>query len=189
MPETLVRFVSIVIVALAAAACGGSSTGPVAGPVVSHGDPSAGAQHRAADEPGANDHAASEAPTTAAAEAPPPGPVTCNREGFGPAQLSPQDYATRHGADMTDLTALATSKEQPVEVCSVAGQHEYLLQATCADGSRPLADASAARRARVGSVGPGGRCGAIIDLYQIPCPEQTYEVYMDLYFCLAGDSL
>jgi hypothetical protein len=41
---------------------------------------------------------------------------------------------------------------------------------------------------RVGNTGTGGRCGTIIDLYAVPCPDKQYEVYMDMYHCLPGES-
>ncbi|MFO8072433.1 MAG: hypothetical protein R6V85_11220 [Polyangia bacterium] len=27
------------------------------------------------------------------------------------------------------------------------------------------------------------RCGRIVDLYVVPCPEKDYEIYMDMYHC------
>ena len=111
-------------------------------------------------------------------QGPPAGPVECNRpEQFGPIQLSPEQYARRHGAGVTDLSALKSSKEQPVEVCHVEGEREFLLAARCADGTPPFTSGIAVAKARSGSVGSGGRCRTIIDHYRVPCPEATYEVH------------
>lgn len=116
--------------------------------------------------------------------------LPCNRaDELGPAQVSPGEYAARHGAGVTRLPELTSSKEQPVEVCGVAAQHDFLLAAQCADGSRPFTTRDQVRGARLGNVGPGGRCGAYVDHYQVACPEATYEVFMDLYYCQAGQSI
>ena len=54
----------------------------------------------------------------------------------------------------------------------------------CNDGSRPFkGDANAAHDSRRGNVGPGGRCGRIIDVYIAHCPEGDYEVFGEMYFC------
>ena len=116
--------------------------------------------------------------------------LPCNRaDEFSPAQLSPEEYAARHGAGVTRLPDLASSREQPVEVGGVDAQREFLLQVTCADGSKPFSSADQVADARTGNVGPGGRCEAIVDRYEVRCPEKTYEVYMDLYYCQAGQSI
>jgi hypothetical protein len=115
--------------------------------------------------------------------------LKCNRVNeFGPAQVSEEAYAMRHGAGVRDLSQLSTSKDRPVEVCGIEAELEYLVQARCQDGTRPFATLPEAHRARTGNVGPGGRCDTIIDLYEVQCPEATYEVYMDLYYCQAGES-
>jgi hypothetical protein len=116
--------------------------------------------------------------------------LPCNRaDQFGPAQLSPEEYAARHGAGITRLPDLASSQDQPVEVCGVPAQQDFLLAVECADGSKPFASRDQIRQARTGNVGAGGRCGTVIDLYEVPCPEKTYEVYMDLYYCQAGQTI
>ncbi len=87
----------------------------------------------------------------------------------------------------TDLQKVVTSKERPVEVCGVAGQIRWLLAATCPGGSHPFSGPIEAHRARLGNVGPGGRCGTtIVDLYRVRCPSRTFLVYMDLYECEEG---
>ena len=67
--------------------------------------------------------------------------------------------------------------------CGIPAEMEWLLSVTCSDGSRPFPDYDHAHAARVGNVGPGGKCGSIIDLYEVPCPEGTYKIFIDAYVC------
>ena len=118
------------------------------------------------------------------------GDKTCDQpDVFGPVRLSAAQAEARYAQGHRDLTTLETSKAQPVEVCGVPAQLTWLTAAQCADGSNPFADSRAAHASRDGNVGAGGRCGTIIDLYKVPCPEQTYDVYMDAYHCGPGESL
>ena len=126
---------------------------------------------------------------------PPPGPpplapVDCaSAKKRGQLALSGAQYDLRTGKDARAFADLESSRERPVEVCGVHDQHALLMALTCSDGSRPLATTTDARRARLGSVGTGGRCSPLIDLYRITCPERRYDVYMDAYFCGAAQSL
>ncbi|MGE3766251.1 MAG: hypothetical protein AB7L94_28625, partial [Kofleriaceae bacterium] len=61
----------------------------------------------------------------------------------------------------------------------------WLSRMTCKDGSHPLPTRNDAERVRVGNVGEGGRCGRIIDQYQVECPEMTYDIFIDAYRCEA----
>lgn len=123
-------------------------------------------------------------PPVAAAVAP-----SCERPGgvFGPVVLP--DGQPRYGEGVTSLDGLSVSKARPVEACAVNGLLAWLTSARCADGSAPFANADIAHSARVGSVGQGGQCGSIIDLYTVRCPEAVYEVHMDLYMCRDGEGL
>lgn len=100
-------------------------------------------------------------------------------------RLSPSQWAGRYGCGATHYSQLRTSHHSPVEVCGHAAQYEYLANLRCDDGSYPFASPMAAAAARVGNVGKGGRCGHIVDLYDVVCPEGRYEIYIDLYFCPA----
>ncbi|MEL6342568.1 MAG: hypothetical protein AAFV53_05510 [Myxococcota bacterium] len=102
---------------------------------------------------------------------------------FTPVLVDPEDLDRRIGANAKAFAELKTSKDRPVEVCQVAGQLDTLTRLTCNDGSNPFTDRDAAHAARTGNVGQGGRCGSVIDLYVVPCPEGEYNVYMDLYVC------
>ncbi|MFV8749466.1 hypothetical protein ACNOYE_02815 [Nannocystaceae bacterium ST9] len=111
--------------------------------------------------------------------------ITCERpEQFGPVIVSAEQFATRHAATATKFSAVASSKEQPAEVCGIAAGVELLVSLTCDDGTNPFAgDWNAAHSSRAGNVGPGGRCGSIIDRYVVACPEGSFDVYIDAYIC------
>ncbi|RVU42372.1 hypothetical protein EA187_15960 [Lujinxingia sediminis] len=110
-------------------------------------------------------------------------PITCSS---GPFQsLSPRQYAARHGCGVSDITALTSSHQRPVETCEIQGQQAFLMNLQCADGSTPVTSRQAAASMRQGSRKGGGRCNNPVDLYVIPCPEGDYEVYIDLYMCPA----
>ena len=93
------------------------------------------------------------------------------------------EWARRKGAGLTRYRAAVSTKESPDEMCGVGAANEWLETLACDDGSRPITDRGAAEPARAGSVGPGGRCGAIIDHYVIPCPESKYDIFIDAYIC------
>ncbi len=85
------------------------------------------------------------------------------------------------------LEEVKSSKEKPVEVCGVKGQLQWLMKAYCADGKHPFRSLREAHKSRVGSIGEGGRCGKIVDLYRVPCETKVYEVYMSLYHCTESE--
>jgi hypothetical protein len=166
-----------------AVACGGSSTEPA---------------EPAPASPEAAQPAAGDAPAT-----PPAGPTdqqtgpswgdtsvcTQRADQFGPITLDARQATGRYGHGSTRFDQILSSKERPVEVCGTAGELDWLFSTSCADGSHPFADRAAAHGARRGSVGGGGRCGSVIDAYDVPCPEKRYEVYLDMYMCGPGESI
>lgn len=79
------------------------------------------------------------------------------------------------------LSQTPSSKAAPIEVCMPGGEMEWIFNAQCDDGTNPFATLDAAYEARAGSVGAGGRNGNVLDLYEVRCPEKTYEVFMDMY--------
>jgi hypothetical protein len=97
--------------------------------------------------------------------------------------IPPPEWARRNGVRVTAYRAASSTKAAPIEMCGVSAANEWLTTLRCDDGSRPIADRREAERARIGSVGPGGRCGAIIDHYVIPCPEASYKIFIDAYIC------
>lgn len=100
-----------------------------------------------------------------------------------PVGVSAADYANRKGATTTRFSQHASTAETPIEVCGISSQMQWLLAATCDNGEKPFRSYEHAHSARVRNVGGGGRCGSIIDLYAVSCPEATYEIYLDAYIC------
>jgi hypothetical protein len=93
------------------------------------------------------------------------------------------EWERRKGAGVTKFSGVKTTKDSPVEVCGIPAENEWLVAATCNDGSHPFHGRSEAEGSRSGNVGEAGRCGSIIDLYKVKCPEATYEIYLDGYVC------
>jgi hypothetical protein len=109
---------------------------------------------------------------------------TCAQtEVYAPVGVPRAEWEKRRGANAGRYSAVKTTKDEPVEVCGIPAQMEWLLAARCNDGSMPFEDYDHAHAARVGNVGQGGSCGSIIDLYEVPCPEGTYSIYIDAYVC------
>ncbi|MCL4225685.1 MAG: hypothetical protein KJZ91_14595 [Myxococcales bacterium] len=110
----------------------------------------------------------------------------CGSEGTEPVAMARAAWTTRKAATVTRYSQATSTKEAPIEVCGIGdpeGQLAWLVAMTCDDGSRPFRSPDHAHAARVGNVGAGGRCGSIIDLYEVRCPERTYQIYLDAYVC------
>jgi hypothetical protein len=101
---------------------------------------------------------------------------------FGPFTLTGSQAAARYGHGARKVTDAPTTKDKAVEVCGIPASRSWLQSVTCAGGETPK------QLGRRGSVGEGGRCGAIIDAYELGCPEQTYDVFIDIYMCGPGES-
>jgi hypothetical protein len=84
---------------------------------------------------------------------------------------------------LTKFSQVLSSKHEPVELCGVSTENFWLSTLLCDDGSRPLSNRSAAEQARLGNIGNGGRCGSIVDHYQVRCPEKPYDVFIDGFVC------
>lgn len=108
----------------------------------------------------------------------------CTQEDPGKAVGMPKaEWDKRNGAGVTKFSEAKSTKAAPIEVCTIDAETEWLASLTCDDGSQPIDGREAAEMARVGNVGKGGRCGSIIDLYRVKCPEASYELYVDGYVC------
>ena len=110
-------------------------------------------------------------------------------EEFGPVQLSVEQASRRHGLQAKTFADAPSSKDRPIEVCGIPEQRQWLMQTSCADGSKPYKSPRDVSASRQGNVGAGGRCGSIVDLYIAKCPEAQYDVYMDMYMCPEGQSV
>lgn len=100
-----------------------------------------------------------------------------------PVGVSPDEAAKRYGAHDRTFADSPSSVKQPIEVCGVPEELGYLMRLTCADGSHPFPDRGTAITIGLGPVGPGGRCGRIVEHFVAPCAEHGYDVYMDPYRC------
>jgi hypothetical protein len=108
----------------------------------------------------------------------------CNANDPGKAVGMPRaEYDKRNGAGVTKFSQAKSTKELPIEVCTIPAETDWLASLSCDDGTQPIDGHQAAEMARVGNVGKGGRCGSIIDLYRIKCPEKSYDLYVDGYVC------
>jgi hypothetical protein len=128
-------------------------------------------------------------PAGAAATTAPPSSVTCTRDDplFGPVRVSTEAYASRAGVMAQRFSELATTKQRPLEECGLKTVIVRLTALRCDNGSNPFGnDLNAAHMSRAGSFGPGGRCDSIIDRYDVPCPEKTYQIFADGYVCPPG---
>ncbi len=118
------------------------------------------------------------------------GGLACGRKDndiFAPSLVPDDAYASRNGVMAARFSQLTTSMERPLEECGLRTVLRRLVALTCDDGSNPFRrDPRAAHASRRGSMGAGGRCEQIIDVYVVNCPEKTYEVYADMYFCTEG---
>ncbi len=116
-----------------------------------------------------------------------PSEITCTKpEQFGPVIVTEDQYARRRGARAARFSDEPTTLQQPIEECAVIGSLRRLLSLVCDDGSNPFRAPEAAHGSRAGNLGPGGRCGSVVDLYKVPCPEKTYDVHIDMYVCRDG---
>ena len=93
------------------------------------------------------------------------------------------DWERRNGAGVTKFSLAHSTKQAPIEVCTIHAENEWLMSLRCDDGSHAIADHDAAEMARVGNVGKGGRCNSVIDHYRVKCPEASYDVFLDGYVC------
>lgn len=111
--------------------------------------------------------------------------TACTRaEEFGPVLVVRERFEARNGAAAATFSSLSTSEARPLEECGVEATLRKLVSLRCNDGSNPFdQDLRMAHASRRGSVGPGGQCGSMIDVYEIVCPERKYEVFADSYVC------
>ena len=119
--------------------------------------------------------------------------VVCHQRSDGSFELNSEDVLRRRGLGDRVFSDTASSVDKPIEVCGIYGELQWLTRLTCADGSRPFGkDLAKAHASRKGSRPGKPRCGApgpFLDIYEVPCPEKRYAVYMDMYECGPGEDL
>src|SRR5688572_12727187 len=80
----------------------------------------------------------------------------------------------------------------PLQLCHMNGglgrtDYSYVASYRCSDGSVPLQrDPVRGAQSRRGNVGAGPD-GHVVDLYDVPCPSGSVELYVDAYHC--GDDV
>ncbi|HTJ45273.1 MAG TPA: hypothetical protein VL463_24370 [Kofleriaceae bacterium] len=154
------------------AACGGSQK-PAPQPEISNNTPPSGTETTA--PPPANNG---------------PDPMCASHpDELGPWVLTADQMSQRYGTGVHELAKVPTTKEHTIEVCGVPAENTWLATSVCADGkTHPYHSPMDVEQSRAGNVGEGGRCGGIIDLYKVQCPEKTYDVYIDMNLCGPGES-
>ena len=103
----------------------------------------------------------------------------------GSYDLDAEQARNRRGVTATRFGDTITTQKQPIQVCGLAGELTWLLRMTCADGSRPWGnDLDQAHAARTDSAMENLlSCDKPVELYIAPCPERSYEIYLDTYQC------
>ena len=118
-------------------------------------------------------------------EAPPP-PRTCGEEGTGSVYLDSGEWAKRRGVNVARFADVKTSEAEPIEVCGIDGEVEWMTRAACNGGSHPYKTIEQANDSRDSWMARGGRCNSILDRYTVQCPEATYVIHVDRYVCPVG---
>jgi hypothetical protein len=116
--------------------------------------------------------------------APAPPPRACGERIAAPIFVDDETWANRRGAKTKRFADIKTTTAEPVEVCGIEGEIEWMSQVRCNDGSSPYRSAMEINESRDPGMTRGGRCDSILDSYTVKCPETTYQVYIDRYVCL-----
>ena len=93
----------------------------------------------------------------------------------------------RTGENITTLEKIGLTKEEPIEVCGANQQQQWIQSAACPADFNQAGGQNPVDYRRLGSVGSGGRCGKIIDHYEVICQygeqSKSHLIYMDMYHC------
>jgi hypothetical protein len=129
------------------------------------------------------------------------GGLACQREAGTTAPSSPPPPIVEGEAGLDDAPptlepekSVGSSFERPLTACGARESYEVIANLQCPDESRPLGgDVHEAQAARRGSSfahqeGPSVMESHIVDVYELPCPSGTQEVYLCLYHCPEGRS-
>lgn len=102
---------------------------------------------------------------------------------YAPVGVPRSRWENRRGARAQRYSDVKSTRRAPIEVCGRPAAQQWLVDARCNDSTHPFSDPDHAYASRVRNVGAGGRCGSIIDLYEVACREGTYKIYIDAYVC------
>ena len=121
-----------------------------------------------------------------ARNAAPPRPArNCGEQGTAPIMVDAATYGKRRGIGATRFADIKTTIAEPIEVCGIDGEVDWLLATRCNDGSAAYASGAVVNTSRDAWLGEGGRCNSVLDRYTVACPEKTYTMYIDRYICPA----
>ena len=115
--------------------------------------------------------------------APPPAPRACGQEGTAPIVVDDATWAARRGATAKHFGDVHTTEKEPVELCGIESEVEWMTRITCANGSNPIGTQERANEVRDSWMARGGKCNSILDRYSVACPEATYVIHIDRYVC------
>jgi hypothetical protein len=110
----------------------------------------------------------------------------CGDEGTTPIEVDADTWDARRGADTKRFADIKTSVSEPVELCGIDGEVEWMGRVTCNDGSNPYESPAAINEGRDGWVENGGRCNSVLDRFTVRCPEAEYTIHIDRYVCPAS---
>ena len=110
-------------------------------------------------------------------------PRSCGDEGTAPILVDAATWQARRGATAKRFSELTTSPEEPVEVCGIEGEVDWMTTMTCNDGSNPYESKEVVNDRRDSFLDRGGRCNSIVNRFTVPCPEASYKIYFDRYVC------
>lgn len=113
-------------------------------------------------------------------------PRNCGDEGTAPILVDAATWQARRGATAKRFAELTTSPDEPIEVCGIEGEVEWMTRMTCNDGSNPYESREEVNDRRDSFLDRGGRCNSIVNRFTVPCPEASYKIYFDRYVCPAN---
>jgi hypothetical protein len=120
---------------------------------------------------------------TIQSHATPPPARSCGEEGTAAILVDATAWAARRGVATKRFAEITTSEREPIEVCGIDGEVDWITRVTCNDGSNPYGSVLVANDSRDSWLARGGRCNSVLDRYSVKCPEATYQVHVDRYVC------
>lgn len=107
----------------------------------------------------------------------------CGEEGTAAILVDEATWQARRGVQAKRFADVQTSVEEPVEVCGIEGEIEWMMAVKCNDGSNPYGTMAEVNEGRDSWLDRGGQCNSVLDRYTVSCPEATYTIHVDRYLC------